>query len=125
MTLHLKASRRILLHIVGNFLNLSHRLRQQISLACLEKDIVSHELTRLGNSLLNGRHVCSISLIKILSTFGNDHMAYAAIGIFAVVNVVFKTTGSLHIRKINDTVAVDIVLKSTLIKRNGKVIPLA
>ena len=70
MSLHLEASRRVLLHIVGHLLDLLHRLRLQRRLTRLEEDVVGHELTRLGNGLLYGRHISNFLLIEFHSALG-------------------------------------------------------
>ena len=70
MSLHLETGTGVLLHIVGDLLNLSHRLGLQRSLAGLEEDVVGHELTRLGNGLLDGGHRLLVAFVECHPTLG-------------------------------------------------------
>ena len=80
MALHLEANRRVLLHILSHLLNLRHRLWLERRLARLEENVVGHELTRLGNGLLNGSNlsvdISLLTLVEIYCTLGNHHVLH-------------------------------------------------
>ena len=50
-------------------------------------------------------------------------MTYATIRV-GILNMEFETTGSCHIRQIDDTLTIDIVFEGTFVERNSEMVPL-
>ena len=123
MALHLETGAGVLLHIVGDLLDLLHGLGLQRGLAGLEEDVVRDELAGLGDGLLDGGHGLFVPVIQFDSALGDHDIADKRQVRMIERNLERHPCRLLDLRQIDHPVPVKVNLQRALVERKRHMVP--